>query len=65
MINAIQKLANSAVVKSQKGVTAIEYGLLAALIALAIVGAITLLGTTLSGTFTNVQTHLPGAGGML
>lgn len=67
MINAIQKIANSAVVKSQKGVTAIEYGLLAALIALAIVGAITLLGTTLSGTFSNVQSRLPGAaaGGML
>jgi pilus assembly protein Flp/PilA len=34
------------------GVTAIEYGLLAALIAVAIVGAISAAGTSLSGIYT-------------
>jgi pilus assembly protein Flp/PilA len=39
---------------SEKGVTAIEYGILAALIALAIIGAVTLVGTNLSGTFNTI-----------
>lgn len=43
---------------SDKGVTAIEYGILAALIALAIIGAVTLLGTNLSGTFNNIATQV-------
>ena len=43
---------------SEKGVTAIEYGILAALIALAIIGAVTLVGTNLSGTFSNIATQV-------
>ena len=43
---------------SEKGVTAIEYGILAALIALAIIGAVTLVGTNLSGTFNNIATQI-------
>ncbi|MBX2804979.1 MAG: Flp family type IVb pilin [Hyphomicrobiales bacterium] len=39
---------------SEKGVTAIEYGILAALIALVIIGAVTLVGTNLSSTFNNI-----------
>ena len=36
---------------SRKGATAIEYGLIAALIAVAIIGGITLLGTSVGNTF--------------
>jgi pilus assembly protein Flp/PilA len=41
-------------VRDEDGISAIEYGLLAALIALAIVGTVGTLGTTLSTIFTNV-----------
>ena len=47
-------MANFRPVKSQAGVTAIEYGLIAALIAVAIITAVTLVGTNLSALFTNV-----------
>lgn len=49
-----RKIASALGVTSEKGVTAIEYGLLAALIAMAIIVAVTLLGTNLSDTFTTV-----------
>ena len=39
--------------KEEDGATAVEYGLMVALIAGAIVVAVTLLGTNLSGRFTN------------
>jgi pilus assembly protein Flp/PilA len=42
----------------QRGVTMLEYGLIAALIAALCVGAITTFGTDLSGTFTNVASSL-------
>jgi pilus assembly protein Flp/PilA len=38
----------------QSGATAIEYGLIAALIAVVIIGAIQLVGTNLSTTFNTV-----------
>jgi pilus assembly protein Flp/PilA len=41
------------------GVTAIEYGLIAALIAVVIVGAVTLVGTDLNAVFTAVAAALP------
>ncbi|MFB7879692.1 Flp family type IVb pilin [Brevundimonas diminuta] len=37
--------------KDESGATAIEYGLIAALIAVAIIGAVTLLGKNLDATF--------------
>ncbi len=43
---------------SDRGVTAIEYGILAALIALAIIGAVTLVGTNLSGTFNSIASQV-------
>ena len=46
---------------SDEGVTAIEYGLIAALIAVVIIGAVTLVGTELSATFDTIQTELNGA----
>ena len=39
---------------SERGVTAIEYGLIAALIAVAIIVAVRLVGTNLSGLFTYI-----------
>ncbi len=47
------------IVKDEDGATAIEYGLLAALIAVAIIGGVTVVGTTLQTTFTNVSNELP------
>ena len=40
----------------KRGVTAMEYGLIAALIAVVIIGALTSLGTTLSDKFTAIST---------
>jgi pilus assembly protein Flp/PilA len=39
---------------SKSGVTAIEYGLIAALIAVAIIVSVTLVGTNLRGLFTYI-----------
>jgi len=44
--------------KSEKGATAIEYGLIAALIAVVIITALTTLGTNLRGTFDSVASSL-------
>ncbi len=45
-------------VKDESGATAIEYGLIAALISTAIITAVTTVGTNLSGTFTKVGTNI-------
>jgi pilus assembly protein Flp/PilA len=42
----------------KKGATAIEYGLIAALIAIAAITAMSTLGTKLNSTFTNVSSSL-------
>ena len=44
--------------KNSKGATAIEYGLIAALIAVAAVTAMRSLGTKLTTTFTNVTANM-------
>jgi pilus assembly protein Flp/PilA len=44
--------------KNEEGATAIEYGLIASLIAVAIVGVLVTLGPKLSGVFTTVQSNL-------
>jgi len=41
-------------VRDESGATAIEYGLIAALIAVVVIGAVTAVGTKLSGTFNTV-----------
>lgn len=46
------------VIKREEGVTAIEYGLIAALIALAIIVAVTLVGTNLSALFEKIAGKL-------
>ena len=50
-------------VKDESGVTAIEYGLIAALIAVAIIGAVQMVGTDVSDTFEAVSDGLKGTGG--
>jgi pilus assembly protein Flp/PilA len=47
--------------KDESGATAIEYGLIAALIAVGIIVAATALGTQLSGLFNRISTHLSTA----
>jgi pilus assembly protein Flp/PilA len=44
--------------RNESGATAIEYGLIAALIAVVIIGAVQLVGTNLSGTFTTVANNI-------
>jgi pilus assembly protein Flp/PilA len=41
--------------RDQSGATAIEYGLIAALIAVVIIGGVTAIGTSLNTTFTSVS----------
>ena len=42
----------------RRAVTALEYGLIAALIAVVIIVAVSTLGTNLSGIFTNIATEI-------
>jgi len=49
-------------VKDESGATAIEYGLIAALIAVAIIAGATALGTTLNTTFDGLSTTISAAG---
>ena len=46
------------ILKSDKGATAIEYGLIAALIAVVIIGAVSVVGTNLSTTFSNISGNI-------
>jgi pilus assembly protein Flp/PilA len=45
-------------IKNEEGATAIEYGLIAALIAVAAIGAMTAIGTQLNETFSTVASAL-------
>lgn len=53
MISMLKKFA-----ADQNGATAIEYGLIAALIAVVIIGALTTVGTSLNANFTAVASSL-------
>ncbi len=53
MLTTVSKL-----LKNEDGATAIEYGLIAALIAVAAIAAFQLVGTNLSGIFNTVATKL-------
>jgi len=48
--------------KDESGATAIEYGLIAAGISVAIIAVVNTLGGTLKTTFTNVSNSLANAG---
>ena len=47
--------------KDESGATAIEYGLIVALIAVVIIGAVTAIGGTLNTTFTTIDDKLQDA----
>ncbi len=47
-------------VKDESGATAIEYGLIAALISVAIIGGATALGTNVGNTFNSVAGSIGG-----
>ena len=48
----------SALAKDERGVTALEYGLIAGLVAVVIVTSVTALGTKLNTTFTPITNAL-------
>jgi pilus assembly protein Flp/PilA len=50
-----------AIYNDRKGVTAVEYGLIAGLIAVAIIGAISLVGTDLTNLFNTIANNLAAA----
>jgi len=52
----MQKLVS--LVRDRRGATAIEYGLIAALIAVAAITAMTALGNQLTTTFSNVSSNM-------
>ncbi|GAB4007768.1 Flp family type IVb pilin [Nocardioides ultimimeridianus] len=55
MVQYLQILLNARFAKSEeRGASAVEYGLLVALIAAVIITAVTLLGTNLSGLFNTI-----------
>ena len=56
MMNSVMRF-----VRDEEGATALEYGLLAALIAASIVGAVTSLGSQVSTTFTDITTKMAAA----
>ena len=47
--------------KNEDGATAIEYGLIAALVSVAAIGALTAMGNNLSAMFNTVSSALSGA----
>lgn len=49
------------IVRNKKGATAIEYGLIAALVAVAAIVAMKNLGGAVSGTFNNASSQLKSA----
>lgn len=58
MTNLIQRFWND-----EEGATAIEYGLIAGLIAVAIIVSVTALGTDLAKVFSDISKKLPGGTG--
>jgi pilus assembly protein Flp/PilA len=52
------KIVGTVVAARERGATAVEYGIMVALIAAVIIAIVATLGTNLKGTFTNVGTKL-------
>lgn len=51
----------SKLLRDENGATAIEYGLIAALISVVIIAAVTIVGTQLSAVFNSIGTALTNA----
>lgn len=49
--------------RAQDGATAVEYGLIAALIGLVLCGALTAIGNGINAKFSTIQTTVANAGG--
>ena len=59
MLSRLVKLQTKvATLRDDRGATAVEYGLMVALIAIVIIGAVTVLGTNLSNLFGDVATSV-------
>jgi len=59
---ALESLLNKRFnIKSQKGVTMIEYALIAALVSVVVIAILTLLGENIRETFTNISNAIQGA----
>ena len=56
----IKKIKN--LKKNKSGATAIEYGLIAALVSVVLIGALTTLGTNIRSTFNTVASSIGSAG---
>lgn len=50
----------AALLRDEDGATLVEYGLVVALIAVAAITAVTLLGTNITATFNNIANHFTG-----
>ena len=53
------------IVHDESGTTAIEYGLIAAVVSVAAIGALSVLGGSLDTTFTSVSSELDNANGSI
>ncbi|MCL2543677.1 MAG: Flp family type IVb pilin [Nocardioidaceae bacterium] len=63
MVQYLQILLNARLSKmEERGASAVEYGLLVALIAAVIIGIVIVLGKQLNNAFTGVSTSLDNAG---
>jgi len=59
MLSYLVKLqVKAAALRNDRGATAVEYGLMVALIAIVIIVAVSLLGSNLSALFNNVATSV-------
>jgi pilus assembly protein Flp/PilA len=58
LYGALCNLHSKVMVKKEEGASMVEYGLLVALIAVACIAAITLLGTDLAAMFNKVAGHV-------
>ena len=62
-LSAVRDRVATRFTSTDRGATAVEYGLLVGLIAVVIIGALLLLGPALNGLFTEVATSIPGGTG--
>ncbi|PFG18301.1 pilus assembly protein Flp/PilA [Propionicimonas paludicola] len=58
MKNLPAKIVGTVVATKERGATAVEYGIMVALIAAVIITVVSLLGTQLSGMFNNVKNSI-------
>jgi pilus assembly protein Flp/PilA len=64
MLALFVKLQNRfAEIRNEDGATAVEYGIMVALIAVVIIAAVQAIGVRLNGVFGTVRDALPGGGG--